>query len=60
MPDQIGEVLFDFSPEEETEIKITVGERVTVVGDIGEGWVEGINSAGDRGIFPKDYWTRSF
>ena len=55
MPDQIGEVLFDFSPEEETEIKITVGERVTVVGDIGEGWVEGINSAGDRGIFPKDY-----
>jgi len=55
MPDQIGEVLFDFSPEEETEIKITLGERVTVVGDIGEGWVEGINSAGDRGIFPKDY-----
>lgn len=53
---QYGVALFTFEPEEETEIKITEGEKVIIYNDdIGEGWVEGENLAGQRGIFPRNY-----
>lgn len=56
MARQIGEVLFTFDPEEETEISILEGERVIIYNDdVGEGWVEGENERGERGIFPKNY-----
>jgi len=53
---QIGEALFTFEPEEETEIAIFEGEEVKIYNaDVGEGWVEGENLRGERGIFPKNY-----
>ena len=53
---QIGEALFTFEPEEETEIAIYEGEQVKIFNeDVGEGWVEGENARGERGIFPKNY-----
>ena len=48
--------LFIFEPEEETEIAIFEGEEVKIYNaDVGEGWVEGENLRGERGIFPKNY-----
>lgn len=53
---QYGVALFTFDPEEDTEIRIQEGEKVKIYNeDIGEGWVEGENAAGQRGIFPRNY-----
>lgn len=51
------QVLYDFSAEPNSaEITITVGEILSVTStDVGEGWWEGTNSRGQRGLFPAAY-----
>ncbi|XP_062711858.1 sorting nexin lst-4 [Aedes albopictus] len=51
------QVLYDFSAEPNSaELTITVGEILTVTStDVGEGWWEGTNSRGQRGLFPAAY-----
>uniref|UniRef100_A0A182N3L0 Sorting nexin n=1 Tax=Anopheles dirus TaxID=7168 RepID=A0A182N3L0_9DIPT len=50
-------VLYDFSGEpNSSEISITVDEVLTVTNtDVGEGWWEGMNARGQRGLFPAAY-----
>ncbi|KAG5684666.1 hypothetical protein PVAND_013884 [Polypedilum vanderplanki] len=49
-------VLYDFTSEIENELSIIAGEILTVTDrDVGNGWWEGTNSAGKRGIFPASY-----
>ncbi|XP_058053740.1 sorting nexin lst-4 [Anopheles bellator] len=50
-------VLYDFSGEpNSSEISIAVDEILTVTNtDVGEGWWEGTNSRGQRGLFPAAY-----
>ncbi|KAH9497284.1 Sorting nexin-9 [Dermatophagoides farinae] len=49
--------LYDFQAQPDTgEISITKDEMITVTRqDIGEGWWEGINSRGQKGLFPAEY-----
>jgi len=49
--------LYDFNGEPETtELSITAGEVLTVTRqNVGEGWWEGVNQAGEMGIFPAAY-----
>lgn len=49
--------LYDFSAEPgSTELSIFAGETLTVTRtDVGEGWLEGRNSAGNLGLFPAAY-----
>ncbi|XP_058828959.1 sorting nexin lst-4 [Topomyia yanbarensis] len=51
------QVLYDFAGEPNSaEISITVGEILTVTStEVGEGWWEGTNSRGQRGLFPAAY-----
>lgn len=51
------QVLYDFTAEPSSaEISITVGEILTVTNtEVGEGWWEGSNSRGQRGLFPAAY-----
>ncbi|XP_053684059.1 sorting nexin lst-4 [Sabethes cyaneus] len=51
------QVLYDFAGEPNSaEITITVGEILTVTNtEVGEGWWEGTNSRGQRGLFPAAY-----
>jgi sorting nexin-9/18/33 len=49
-------VLYDFSSEIENELDIIAGEILTVTDpDVGNGWWEGMNTRGKRGIFPASY-----
>uniref|UniRef100_A0A2M4BIC8 Putative sorting nexin n=1 Tax=Anopheles marajoara TaxID=58244 RepID=A0A2M4BIC8_9DIPT len=50
-------VLYDFHGEpNSSEISIAVDEILTVTNtDVGEGWWEGMNSRGQRGLFPAAY-----
>ncbi|XP_041782620.1 sorting nexin lst-4 isoform X2 [Anopheles merus] len=50
-------VLYDFNGEpNSSEISISVDEVLTVTNtDVGEGWWEGMNSRGQRGLFPAAY-----
>ncbi|XP_058117755.1 sorting nexin lst-4 [Anopheles ziemanni] len=50
-------VLYDFDGEpNSSEISIKVDEILTVTNtDVGEGWWEGMNSRGQRGLFPAAY-----
>uniref|UniRef100_A0A182W2E0 Sorting nexin n=1 Tax=Anopheles minimus TaxID=112268 RepID=A0A182W2E0_9DIPT len=50
-------VLYDFNGEpNSSEISITVDEVLTVTStDVGEGWWEGMNARGQRGLFPAAY-----
>lgn len=50
-------VLYDFNGEpNSSEITIAVDEILTVTNtDVGEGWWEGMNSRGQRGLFPAAY-----
>ncbi|XP_055597737.1 sorting nexin lst-4 [Uranotaenia lowii] len=50
-------VLYDFSAEPNSaELTITVDEILTVTNpNVGEGWWEGTNSRGQRGLFPAAY-----
>ena len=49
--------LYDFNGEPNTsELSIAVGEILTVTSyDVGEGWWEGMNARGQRGLFPAAY-----
>lgn len=51
------QVLYDFAGESNSsEITINVGEILEVTNvDVGEGWWEGTNSRGERGLFPAAY-----
>lgn len=51
------QVLYDFSGEPNSaEITITTGEILTVSNtEVGEGWWEGTNARGQRGLFPAAY-----
>lgn len=50
-------VLYDFAGEpNSSEITIVQGEMLTVTNtNVGEGWWEGMNSKGQRGLFPAAY-----
>uniref|UniRef100_A0A6G1SCP8 Sorting nexin-33 n=1 Tax=Aceria tosichella TaxID=561515 RepID=A0A6G1SCP8_9ACAR len=50
-------VLFDFPAQPDTsELNIREGEILTVLSkDVGEGWWEGTNDRGERGLFPASY-----
>ncbi|KAL7032110.1 hypothetical protein ACKWTF_007220 [Chironomus riparius] len=49
-------VLYDFTSEIENELSIIAGEILTVTDpDVGNGWWEGMNTKGKRGIFPASY-----
>lgn len=50
-------VLFDFQANpDSSELNIVENEVLTVVNqDVGEGWWEGINERGERGLFPASY-----
>lgn len=50
-------VLFDFPAQPNTsELDIREGEILTVLSkDVGEGWWEGTNDRGERGLFPASY-----
>uniref|UniRef100_UPI00358F43C3 sorting nexin-33-like n=1 Tax=Myxine glutinosa TaxID=7769 RepID=UPI00358F43C3 len=51
-----AKVLYDFHSENPAEISIHENERVAVLNDaVGDGWVEGTNSRGERGLFPATY-----
>uniref|UniRef100_A0A023GCX1 Putative sorting nexin n=1 Tax=Amblyomma triste TaxID=251400 RepID=A0A023GCX1_AMBTT len=51
-----AKVLYDFEPQAPGEIGIWANETVTIINkNVGEGWVEGINSRGETGLFPEDY-----
>jgi sorting nexin-9/18/33 len=51
------QALYDFSGEPGTaELSITAGEVLTVTRqNVGEGWWEGVNHAGQTGLFPAAY-----
>ncbi|KAJ9581592.1 hypothetical protein L9F63_023226, partial [Diploptera punctata] len=51
------QALYDFNGEPGTaELSIAAGEVLTVTRqDVGEGWWEGINQAGQTGLFPAAY-----
>ena len=53
-------VLYEFVGEPNTaELTVKAGEIVTVTRtDVGEGWWEGLNSAGFSGLFPEAYVER--
>lgn len=50
-------VLYDFNGEPNSaELSVTAGEVLTVTNtNVGEGWWEGSNSQGQRGLFPAAY-----
>lgn len=50
-------VLYDFPAQpESSELNIYQGEILTLLNkDIGEGWWEGVNERGERGLFPASY-----
>lgn len=49
-------VLYDFSSENPGEISITENEEVTLYSEEHiEGWLEGMNSQGETGLFPASY-----
>ncbi|XP_077499424.1 sorting nexin 33-like protein SH3PX1 isoform X1 [Amblyomma americanum] len=51
-----AKVLYDFEPQAPGEIGIWANETVTIINkNVGEGWVEGVNSRGETGLFPEDY-----
>jgi sorting nexin-9/18/33 len=46
-------VLYDFTSDIDNELSIISGEILNVTDkDVGNGWWEGVNSKGVRGIFP--------
>ena len=49
--------MYDFVGEKgSAELSITTGEQLTVVRqNVGEGWWEGTNEAGETGLFPAAY-----
>jgi hypothetical protein len=51
------QALYDFTGEPGTaELSITAGEVLTVTRqNVGEGWWEGVNQAGQTGLFPAAY-----
>lgn len=51
------QVLYDFTGEpNSSELSINVGEILTVTNtEVGEGWWEGANARGQRGLFPAAY-----
>jgi len=51
------QALYDFTGEPGTaELSITTGEVLTVTRqNVGEGWWEGVNQAGQTGLFPAAY-----
>ena len=58
------QALYDFAGEPGTaELSITAGEVLTVTRqNVGDGWWEGVNQAGQTGLFPAAYvevrfWT---
>lgn len=50
-------VKFEFVANPESpELSINVGEIITLINtDIGDGWWEGVNERGERGLFPKEF-----
>lgn len=51
------QALYDFTGEPGTaELSVTAGEVLTVTRqNVGEGWWEGVNQAGQTGLFPAAY-----
>ncbi|KAH6578591.1 hypothetical protein BASA60_003557 [Batrachochytrium salamandrivorans] len=47
--------LYDYTPDESNEIPLTENETVSNIIQIDEGWWEGTNSQGQRGLFPGNY-----
>lgn len=53
--------LYDYTAQGEDEISIQVGQRVELTDGIrggqnyGDGWWEGVDAHGRRGIFPSNY-----
>ena len=49
-------MLYDYEAASEGELTIRSGEIVVVVTvDAGDGWMEGQNSNGEKGVFPASY-----
>ncbi|EPX73326.1 App1 protein [Schizosaccharomyces octosporus yFS286] len=48
-------VIYDYSPEEENEIELTEGEKITIIDFVDEGWWLGEKSNGKQGLFPSNY-----
>jgi len=51
----LAEVLFDFPPENDRELKLTKGETVEVYQICGEWWFGAIEGSGKEGYFPGAY-----
>ncbi|KAJ8331831.1 hypothetical protein BDV3_004651 [Batrachochytrium dendrobatidis] len=50
-----AKALYDYSPEESNEIPFLEEELITHVIQVDEGWWEGTNAQGQRGLFPSNY-----
>jgi len=48
-------VIYDYTQDEDNEIDLVEGDLITSIDKVDEGWWMGTNSAGQRGLFPKDY-----
>eukprot|EP00457_Paulinella_chromatophora_P001347 gb/GEZN01001349.1/.p1 GENE.gb/GEZN01001349.1/~~gb/GEZN01001349.1/.p1 ORF type:complete len:864 (-),score=80.80 gb/GEZN01001349.1/:463-3054(-) len=47
--------LWDFEAQNEQEISFKQGEQIQIISSEGDGWWEGVNEAGQRGLFPSNY-----
>lgn len=48
-------VIYDYEAEEDNEIPLREGEKITEIEEAGEGWWQGCNSSGKFGMFPANY-----
>ncbi|KAJ1350784.1 Sorbin and SH3 domain-containing protein 1 [Parelaphostrongylus tenuis] len=50
-----AKVIYPFTPRRDTELRLKMGEVVTIRREIDENWYEGTNHLGEIGIFPRNY-----
>ncbi|KAJ1547153.1 hypothetical protein HK096_004144 [Nowakowskiella sp. JEL0078] len=50
-----GKALYDYVADDETEINLFENEIIIDIKKVDDGWSEGVNSKGEKGLFPTSY-----
>lgn len=51
----IAVVEHNYTQKEPDELSLTKGETIFKINKLSEGWWQGVNSAGNKGMFPENF-----
>lgn len=53
--EELAEVLYDFQPQQEGDLALHTGEKITVLEKMSSDWYKGKDSSNNVGVFPANY-----